>query len=377
MTHRSVGRLCLAVTALAIVGAVAGCGGAAQHWQRIDLGDVVPDAITGAAPDLLIAGHRGAGQTTRPALLTVGPGGEIREVPLHDRTPYGRIAQPSAVASWRGGIEMLAAARGGAHGNQRWTVWSGSSDAVDEHEQVFWVFGGHEAGTMVAQVATTEGPVVVGGWAGKHGMDVALWKGTGPGGGASQIWERLPSDSTALASSATSQFSAHGAAASGAAIVVAGETLELQPSLHRRPVAWTRPTRDAMVQRISLPAKDSGHADSVACDDRNCWIGGVVGGRAALWLLPGDLRGDPIVIELPGTTVDADTTAVAVAGDRRSASGLPAGLLVRSHGKVIWLLPGSVSEGPVGTPLTASRDNDGVAVVANGPSGRELWRVRG
>ncbi|NNG21199.1 hypothetical protein HJ590_16880 [Naumannella sp. ID2617S] len=329
-------------------------------WQRIEVGGVSPDSLATAGTEVLVGGQTVAVEQTRPRLLSLRDG-RVSEVSLRSATPYGEVAEPVQIAAVGDRIHLLGTARGGAHGNPRWSTWSGDAGAVVEHEQVFWVFGGHESGTMVALVAGSAGPVVVGSWAGERGMDVALWTAGQDG----TRWERRESAGTDLASTTTRQYEAHGAAGSGGElVVVAGEQLELDHQLRRRPVVWIWESRGAGVRRIELPA-DEGRADSASCSESACFVAGVTGGRAALWQVwPGSVR----AVAVPELAVDAGTPAQVLLDG--------SGALVVAQSGAVVKVAGRGGDGPAGRPVGAVRAFDGGwLVLVRGPQGAGVWRV--
>lgn len=340
---------------------LAGCGGGGQQrWERIDL-DFEPDSVAGGSTGtLLIGGHTGSGETARP-VFAARTDGRVSERAVVPATPYGQLASLVAV-SVRDRTYALGTARGGAHGNPRWTVWTAGApgDPLIEHEQIFWVFGGYESGTMVAQVATTRGPVVVGSWSGTTGMDVSLWTGDLEG----TEYERRESAGTDLASTPTRLYEAHQATADGELVVIAGEQLELDQGLLRRPVAWLWEAADQPVRRVELPAEE-GRADSAVCGAGRCWVSGVVQGRAALWQVwPGPAQR----VELAEQPVD---------------EGAAAYLLVRGSEPVVLTTIGGrarrvgvAGDGPRGRVVaTAGTPGGEQFVIVAGASGAQLWRM--
>ena len=348
------------IAALVLAGCGAGGGGDDQGWDRIRL-EFEPDSVTAApAGALLIGGHTGTGEDTKPA-YAVRIEGRVAPRTVVPSTPYGQLASLVAVGA-ADRAYALGVARGGAHGNPRWTVWvaNGRGDPLIEHEQVFWVFGGHESGTMVAQVATPRGPVVVGSWAGAVGMDVALWLGDPDGA----RYARRESAGTELASTSTRQYEAHGATAAGDLTVIAGEQLALDRELLRQPVVWLWEGADRPVRRVELPAPE-GRADSAACGAGRCWVAGVAEGRAALWQVwPGPVQR----VELAELPVDREATAYVL------VRGSEPMVLTTAGGRARRV--GVSGDGPPGRVIGAAGAADGEQfVIVTGDSGRELWRV--
>lgn len=348
------------VAALLLAGCGAGEGRNDQVFERIEL-DFEPDSVAvGPAGQTAIGGHTGSGEQTRP-IFAVRIDGRVASRTVVPETPYGQLASLVAV-SVSDRAYALGTARGGAHGNPRWTVWTSNArgDPLIEHEQVFWVFGGHESGTMVAQVATPSGPIVVGSWAGAVGMDVTLWS-SDPDGAR---YTRRDSAGTELASTATRQYEAHGAAADGDLVVIAGEQLDLDRELLRQPVAWLWEGADRPVRRVELPAPE-GRADSAVCGAGRCWVAGVAEGRAALWQV---WPGTPQRVQVADVPVDREATAYVLIRGSEPMVLTTAGGLVRRVG--------ANGAGPSGRVVGAggSADADQFVIVA-GSAGRKLWRV--
>lgn len=186
---RSGRRRLVAVTALcaaalgACLGAPAGRGPSAAtahapaaggwEWERVGLpGEGVVVTVT-AVPQGLLIGRYAEG-TARPVGLSwwtdesrrdgtnpAGPAGSARRrqdapagptspppvplrggpVPLQAISGYAPQARWQAMAAAAGDVVALGGARGGAHGNVRWTVWHGSTAGLVEQPQTFETFG--------------------------------------------------------------------------------------------------------------------------------------------------------------------------------------------------------------------------------------------
>ena len=83
--------------------------------------------------------------------------GTTRPVWLHPTSPYAKVAD---LVRWpptaRG--RRARAKHGGAYANFRWTVWTGSTQRLDEYPQTFETFGGQSAGGRLDIVTASEGP---------------------------------------------------------------------------------------------------------------------------------------------------------------------------------------------------------------------------
>ena len=100
------------------------------------------------------------------------------------RSRCGRSARTRRTPSsspWRSRgdeVSALGGVRDGAHSNVRWSVWSGTARGLQEFPQGFNTFGGPEAGDLVGivhpETSPDAGPVIVGTWSSRHGLDAAF-----------------------------------------------------------------------------------------------------------------------------------------------------------------------------------------------------------
>ena len=154
----------------------------------------MPEVLAAGGDQLLVGVRREAGTAARagpPRARTAG-------------SPRSRPQPPPATGAWRPGTRWPPTAtgssgiggdRGGAHGNVRWSVWTGSAAGVAEHSQAFSTFGGWGAGDLIDAVLTPGGSAVVGSWQSDDaGQDVAVWTPEG------DTWVRRSSTGTALQS---------------------------------------------------------------------------------------------------------------------------------------------------------------------------------
>ncbi|HEY0637501.1 MAG TPA: hypothetical protein VGD67_07625, partial [Pseudonocardiaceae bacterium] len=196
-------------------------------FTRVGLPDAtLPVVLTPEGDGLLVGTRRGGA----PGLLRLGAAGAITEVPLAPATPYGREAEWRAIEVAGDRILAVGGERGGAHGNVRWSIWTGSGAGLTEWPQGFSVFGGYGAGELVGVARTADGPVVLGSWESRDtGSDVAVWT-TADG----MTWARQSSAGTPLESRRGALgFPTAATAAGDAALVVGWELAGGQ-----RPVAW-------------------------------------------------------------------------------------------------------------------------------------------
>lgn len=264
-----------------------------------------PETLT-PGPDGLIIGGR-ATDPARPMLLVERADG-VREVPLTPESVYGRTATLASVAVADGSWYAFGGDRGGAHANVRWSVWSGTGSGLREHEQIFWVFGGQDAGSLTTMVARPGAPMIIGNWGSPRGLDITVWTAR------QDTWTRSDSRGSALASTAQELLSERGAAVLGDRVIIAGQAMRLDETLLTRAATWVQDSAGADWRRIDLP--DAGAASTaldLACTDE-CLAAGIVDGKVAGWLGDGatwrrielpDLAADPRAATLRGFRVDA------------------------------------------------------------------------
>ena len=241
-------------------------------FTRVDLpAGTVPQTVTAAGDDVLV----GVRRDESPGLVKEGGG----EIALHGTTPYALAANWYAVTVDGDRLLAVGGERGGAHGNVRWSVWTGTGDELTEQPQGFSVFGGWGAGELVDAVFTADGPVLVGSWqSDAAGLDIATWTTDGT------TWTRQSSTGTALASTAVSPGFATSATAFGKGALVAGWRLDGG----QRPVVWTSGSGARDWTATALPdAGKSGGAVAARCAGETCLVSGWVDGALALWRLDG------------------------------------------------------------------------------------------
>lgn len=369
----SVGRIVRAVVVLVLLGATS-CAApvpapppppAPVPFRAVDLpAGTVPEVLAAAGQDLLV-GVRGSDDA--PRLLRVGPDAAVTEVPVAPATGYGRTAAWYSVTSDGSRVLAVGGDRGGAHGNVRWSVWSGSPAGVREQPQAFSTFGGWGAGDLVDGVLTPDAATVVGTWeSADAGMDVSVWTTDGA------TWTRADSTGTPLGSTRTSLGFATDATNLGPGTVVVG--WQVGGGKGPSPVVWQSTGSTSGWTRTPLPdAGTNGAATSVRCAT-TCAVAGRVDGELALWRLidgtwsrvpglPAVRVGDADPVPAP-LDVDGSVTQVASEG--------PAVRVLRAEE------PASVhpAEGPVG-PATAAVEVGGSVYVLAGPDeqSRRLWRA--
>ena len=332
------------------------------------------DLPAGAAPEVLVA----AGQDVlvgvrvddrEPRLLRLSPDAVVTEVPVLPATGYGRTAAWYSVVSDGRRVLAVGGDRGGAHGNVRWSVWSGSLTGVREQPQAFSTFGGWGAGDLIDGVLTPDSAAVVGSWQSSGaGLDVAVWTVHG------DTWSRTDSTGTPLASSRESLGFATDATGFGPGIVVAG--WQVGGGNGPAPVVWQSTALDSGWTRTPLPdAGVTGAATSVRCAGNTCAVAGRVDGVLALWRLT-----DGAWSRVPGVPVlrvgDADPLPAPLDPSGpliQAASEGPAVRIIRMDGPTAAVHP---AEGPTG-PATAVVEAGGSVYLLAGPDEhtRRLWRA--
>ena len=197
-------------------------------------------------------------------------------------TGYGRTASWFSLAA--DGTRILAIggeAGGGAHGNVRWSVWSGSASGVAEHAQAFSTFGGWGAGDLIDAVLTPGSSAVVGSWeSAEAGLDVAVWTPEG------DDWVRRPSTGTPLQSTRAEVAFPTAATGFGPGVVVAGWQVGTGAGGGQVPVVWRSGPDAAGWDKAVLPdAGKAGTAKAIRCANATCAVAGTADGALALWRL--------------------------------------------------------------------------------------------
>lgn len=344
-------------------------------WQRVELPAGL-SAVTLTADDASVL--VGAFSTGRPhARLLVGSGpSSLRDVPLTPRSPYAFEGRWFQIIARDGHIDAIAGARGGAHGNYRWTTWSGTTTGVAEQEQPFGVFGSYGAGDLAGMGYAGGSPVILGAWqSDRTGLDIATWTRTGA------RWARQPSTDTPLGSTAQELVSAAAITSGGDGLVLSGSLTQLEPgSVTVGAAVWTSPDADGPWTRVDLPlagpAKASGltEADAATCTPHQCLVAGSVGGRFTMWEVSGNTTTNPSGI--PDIEVTENATSLApLTADGKDLFVVPSNdgtTLLRRDGES-W----SAGDGPTGAPISAVLHGDEVWVVTTDSQGTgTLWRSR-
>ncbi|HWM01451.1 MAG TPA: hypothetical protein VNP92_03855, partial [Actinophytocola sp.] len=245
-----------------------------------------------------------------------------------------------------------------AHGNVRWSVWTGSDSGLTERPQPFSTFGGYGAGDLVDAVLPLGGPALVGSWQNPSvGLDIMVWQPDG------EYWVRRPSAGTVLENKRESLKFPLAAAGLGQGILIAGWELSAG---RQRPSVWRSSSGASDWTMTRLPdAGRAGAALAVRCTGSVCTATGWVDGKLTLWQLREDrwtrVRNVPPVPVAPEAKLTAPVeteghpTAVVLQGSRIVLAGAS-------------LRP---TEGPTGEVKAVARLGETLYVAA----GNRLWRA--
>jgi hypothetical protein len=286
----------LVVPAAAVVATLlGGCRDAgtpsALGWHRLDVPAGARVTATASGTSLLVAGQVGTGDGAEPRVWQVS-GTTWSPVPLRPATYYGGRAVLVRVAASGTHLVALGRAVGGAHGNPRFSTWSGTASGMSETVQQFELFGGPRAIGLNDLAAGPEQDVVVGSWApGTGAAGVAVWTGDGA------TYRRLDDD-PGLRSSPSDQTSAAAIAAWGTGFALAGTTTHLgggRIGLHA--TAFWQALAHAPWRRTALPSSGESRALAVDCSSSDCLLAGVDRGRLALWRLDRDGRSRTVRVD--------------------------------------------------------------------------------
>ncbi|GGB67410.1 hypothetical protein N798_14685 [Knoellia flava TL1] len=342
------------------------------RWERVPLpGGLEPVTLATSADDVVV----GAITPSRPRpRLLVGPGpDDLREVPLTPRSPYAFEGRWLEVATRGGRIDAIAGARGGAHGNYRWTTWSGTAAGVAEQEQPFGVFGSYGAGDLAGIAYAGSSPVVLGAWQSEQtGMDVATWTRSG------DRWARVPSTGTPLGSTPGELVDARVITARGDGLLLGGSVTRLAPgSVEVVPAVWTSPGPSGPWTRVELPRSgDRGTSEvhGAVCARDRCLLTGATDGRLSMWEVTDGTTAEP-----PGTpTVEVPENAsvpspVPLGDDVVVAAPTAEGTTLLRRSGARW----TTATGPPGPPTSVVVHGAEVWVVTGAGRGTPaLWRAR-
>lgn len=336
-------------------------------WQEVQLPQDLSAVTLATDGSTVFVGAYGPTRP-HPHLLSLAPSGAVNEVPLTPRSPYAFEGRWTQVVTRDGAIDAIAGARGGAHGNYRWTTWSGTDTGVSEQEQPFGVFGSYGAGDLAGIAYAGRSPVVLGAWqSDRTGLDVAVWTRS------ADRWARQPSTGTPLGSTPEELVSATSIASRGDGVALAGSVTHLSSgSVRVEPAIWTSADEDGPWTRVDLtykapPDRDAPvEAQGLTCSPDLCLVSGTAGGRFTLWEVGKDTVSQRAGIPDVVVTENAEVLAPVVIGDD-VLFVVPSGTgstILRRTGET-W----SVGVGPDGTPVSAVVVGDALWVVSTHAKG--------
>ena len=363
-------------------------------WREVPLpAGLAPVTLASSGPTLLVGAR--AAQRPVPRLLAGPTSADLHEVRLTPRSPYAFEATWFSIATKGDRVEAVGGARGGAHGNYRWSTWTGTTSGTGdlaEQEQPFGVFGSWGAGDLVGVAFSGDSPVILGAWQSERtGLDIATWLRSG------DRWTRQRSTGTALGSTPTELVSAGAIASTGASagdrdgdgggggdgdddgLVLSGSVTRLgQGSVQVDPAVWTAPEPSGPWRRVDLPrpaGSATTEAHAASCRTGRCLVVGASGGRLVLWSLSGDDAQASDAVPEVALADDARALApVSIAShDVVFAPGRERTLVVQSTGEggEGW----DVQDGPAGTPVAAVAHDDVLLLVTRDSSGAtHLWQ---
>ncbi|GAA0588435.1 hypothetical protein HPO96_03050 [Kribbella sandramycini] len=343
------------------------------HWEKVDVG-AEPVALAEHDGRILVGlKHQGAKVVPGAVLLN---GSERKTIPVKPSaaSPYSFEAIWYSIA-WDGKqILGLGGASGGAHGNVRWTVWTGSTDTtLTEHPQTFDTFNGLSAGQMSSAVITPAGQALTGSWEGiETGLDAAIWLPQ-----QNDKWLKQNSAKTPLQNTKSMLVGANFGTADGDGILLAGSQVRLAPNVVEQHAAvWRSQKLNQGWARTELPdSGNRGQAITARCTT-SCVVTGAVDGKLAIWRLgPGKPRrltgvpdipvGDKDQLPQPLTNGSDDITQIFAQDNKiRILSG-------REGAWRVFDASGGI-QGPVGQ-LVRAGDNFDAYLIAGGA----LWRAKG
>ncbi|GGS57577.1 hypothetical protein [Actinokineospora fastidiosa] len=360
-------RMARALVVAAVV--VGGCGTPpTSPFSRIDLPPGLTPVVLAADGDSLLVGGQWADRPVVPGLLRLGADRRPVEVPLTPATPYGGLAEWTSLAADDGRILAIGGKRGGAHGNVRWSVWTGTAAGVAERKQAAGAFGSYGAGDLIGGALPDGGQVVIGTWENaRTAMDVAAWTID-----EAHTATRLPSAGTALESTAAEIVFPTGVSSTDRSVVVSGWQVDTASGA-QTPVIWHSETGATGWTKTPLP--DSGAtaiADAVTCHP-TCATTGRTDHTAAVWLRNGTTW--TRLPDMPATPTTDQTPLPAPAWlDDRLLVAVPheTGIRLLSWRAGTWT---THETGLPGTPTALARAGDHLYLLTTDNETRTLWHT--
>ncbi len=366
--HRAV-----AATGWLAAAVLAGCASVpGPVWQEVSLpAGVRPASLAALGDDLLVGGQRPSG--AGPYLGRLDASGRLRPVELVASGGYAAAADLVLLSPDGANLRALGVARGGAHGNQRWTFWQGPVEGpVRDVEQPFSTFGGHEAGPLLGIVGDPGHPVVVGSRAGIAGFDAALWTLNG------SRWSREPALDPVLRSNPDRALTFRAAGSRGDLVLIAGAETGLAGEVLQQPMLWSgRLAGTWRALPLELPeqlatATGLAQATAVTCGSADCWAAGRVRGSPVVWQVdPAAGRSRGSVLPGGGGKATDPLVLVALAGDT------PVVVADTEPPIAAWLCDGQwrTSPAPPGRTTALAAVGDRLYALTTSQVGASLWWV--
>jgi len=348
----------------------------ALRWEELRLPEGLDPVTALDVGDGLLVGAQ-APQQPRARLLLLRDG-HWAQLGVQPRTPYAFQARWLSIAVRGDRVEAVGGARGGAHANVRWTVWSGSwtgpRAGLAELPQPFGVFGGWGAGDLTGIAFAGDQPVIVGAWqSDRTGNDVSIWTRQ------ADRWTRQSSTGTPLGSTPAMLQGARAVAARGRGLALAGSVTELGAgSIRVRPAIWLSEAAGALWRLVRLPAQGTlAEAHSIACAERTCLVVGVDDGRLAVWEVSDD--GSAVRSTVPAVAVADGVTLPPPVLTGSAAAVVAPGVLLQRATSQAATIPGAsggwvARAAPAGVPISMAGAGGVLYVITAGSSGAgHLW----
>lgn len=373
LTHR----IAPAAVALTVAG-MSGCAGSDAAWGRVELaGDGEIVALATVADGMLVGRYDTLAQTRSSVQKIDRATGSVRPALLVQGAGYAAEARLVSISGHEGQIVALGTARGGAHGNPRWTVWAGDANGLREQPQTFETFGGWDAGGLASSAYGRGGPILVGSWRAQSepGFDICVWRLEG------DRWVRLIDPDPASRATRTRQSSVTAVTTAAGGYVAIGSTTVLGTRSRSLPTAWFANRPVGPWHEIPLPSS-GGHeiaqANAISCMAEHCAIAGRNGADVVAWRLTLDGQAPTTSAPVPiSHDVPQDAKlGVATAGPTRSWVAVSTGARLQvkrvSARRAVnaFEQPGTLTamaRGPQGRPYVAIVDPSGAVSLWRGP----------
>jgi hypothetical protein len=335
---------------LAVLLVLTGCSSGADTgvgFTAVDL-TATPEALA-THGDMLVIGTR---PSDHPELVTRTKDGALNNVRLTPTTPYGKEAHWYGITSDGTTITGVGGERGGAHGNVRWSAWTGDTRQIVEKPQAFSTFGGYGAGELLSVVGSSQGPLIIGTWqSAKAGLDIAVWTY------AADTWSRRPSAGTVLESSQELLRFPLAVTQNGDGVLVVGWQIAKGAV---SAAVWQFDGRTWTT--AVLPDGDA--ALAARCWDGTCHVVGRHQGKLAWWTGSG---ADWKKLTTPDVPVSDDQDLAAPV----PVNGTPTLFVDHDGVKLVSEKDERSADGPSGEVVAAEKVGDQVFVIAGG----RLWRL--